>query len=130
LANETIKVWTTIDKNLRNELKAISKEMGFRSENDCLREAIRLGAKDLQAQLSISSTLPKRKDSILSAGGLMSEEYERMKPNELELKTGAKWRAKKIVRMPPLTFIDARFEKFNSHVASEGSSSGIAGLGF
>ena len=89
---KTVKVWTTIEKDLREELASLSREMGFKSETDCLREAIRLGAENLRAQRSISAGLSKRRDSILAASGLLAEEYERMKPRELELKTRARWK--------------------------------------
>ena len=52
----TVKIWTTVDKNLKEELKMITKELGFKSEADCLREAIRLGTLDLKAQRSMSAT--------------------------------------------------------------------------
>lgn len=88
----TVKVWTTIDKNLKDELRSLSKELGFKSETDCLREAIRLGAENLRAQRSVSLGLTKKKDSMLSVAGLLSTEYERMRPRELEVKTKAQWR--------------------------------------
>lgn len=86
-----MKIWTTIDKKLEGELKLLSKQLGFKSETDCLREAIRLGTQDLKAQRSVSVTFPKRKDSILNSGGILAEEYDRMKPGELESKTRAQW---------------------------------------
>lgn len=89
---KTVKVWTTIDKDLREDLASLSREMGFKSETDCLREAIRLGAENLRAQRSLSEGLSKRRDSILAVAGLLAEEYEQMKPRELELKTRARWK--------------------------------------
>jgi len=87
-----MKVWTTIDRDLKEDLASLSKDMGFKSETDCLREAIRLGAENLRAQRSLSAGLSKRRDSILTVAGLLAEEYERMKPRELELKTRARWK--------------------------------------
>ena len=89
---KTVKVWMTIERDLREELASLSKEMGFRSETDCLRETIRLGAENLRAQRSLSAGLTKKRDSILAVAGLLAEEYERMKPRELELKTRARWK--------------------------------------
>ena len=87
-----MKIWTTVDKDLKHELKALSKELGFKSESDCLREAIRLGTQNLMAQRSMSAGFSKSRDSILRVSNLLSEEYERMKPGELELKTRAQWK--------------------------------------
>jgi len=87
-----MKVWTTIDRDLKEELASLSKDMGFKGETDCLREAIRLGAENLRAQRSLSAGLSKSRDSILAVAGLLAEEYERMKPRELELKTRARWK--------------------------------------
>ncbi len=88
----TTKIWTTIDKDLKKKLKVLSKELGFKSESDCLREAIRLGTLDLMAQRSISAGFSKSRDSILRVSNLLYKEYERMKPSELELKTRAQWK--------------------------------------
>ena len=87
-----MKVWTTIDKSLKDELKDLSKETDFKSETDCLREAANLGTQNLRARRSMSPSLAKRRDSILSASSLLSREYERMKPRELELKMSAQWK--------------------------------------
>ena len=80
-------MWTTIDKSLKDELKVLPQQLGFKSETDCVREAIRLGTENLRAQRSLSFGFTKRRDSILSSAGLLSKEYERMKPRELEMKT-------------------------------------------
>ncbi len=88
----TVKVWTTIDKGLKDELKDLSKELDFKSETDCLGEAIRLGTQNLRAQRSMSHSIVKRGDSILMASSLLSKEYERMKPRELELKIRNQWK--------------------------------------
>ena len=87
----TVKIWTTVDKGLKEELKALSRDLGFRNETDCLREAIRLGTQNLMAQRSMSTNLRKRKDAMAQVSSLLSDEYERMKPKELELKMRAQW---------------------------------------
>lgn len=88
-----VKVFTTIDKGLRDKLRDLSKELGFKSEADCIREVIRLGTQDLTSQQKSSSLSKKReRDSILTTGGLLSEEYDCMKLNELELKMRSRWK--------------------------------------
>jgi hypothetical protein len=87
-----VKVWTTIDSGLKRELKALTTELGFKTETECLREALRQGIHALKAQRSVFGLLEKRKDSILHSAGLMEEEYGRLSKGELELKIKSQWR--------------------------------------
>lgn len=87
-----MKIWTTIDSGLKRDLKALTADLGFRSETECLREALRQGIQALKAQRSVLGMLDKRKDSILQSAGLLEEEYERLSRGELELKIRSQWR--------------------------------------
>ena len=87
-----MKIWTTIDSGLKRDLKALTTDLGFKSETECLREALRQGTQALKAQRSVFGMLDKRKDSILQSAGLLEEEYERLSRGELELKIKSQWR--------------------------------------
>ena len=87
-----MKIWTTIDSRLKRDLKALTTDLGFKSETECLREALRQGIQALKAQRSVFGMLDKRKDSILQSAGLLEEEYERLSRGELELKIKSQWR--------------------------------------
>jgi hypothetical protein len=87
-----VKIWTTIDSGLKRDLKALTADLGFKSETECLREALRQGIQALKAQRSVFGMLEKRKDSILQSAGLLEEEYERLSRGELELKIKSQWR--------------------------------------
>jgi hypothetical protein len=87
-----VKIWTTIDSGLKRDLKALTTDLGFKSETECLREALRQGIQALKAQRSVFGMLDKRKDSILQSAGLLEEEYERLSRGELELKIKSQWR--------------------------------------
>jgi hypothetical protein len=87
-----VKIWTTIDSGLKRDLKALTTDLGFKSETECLREALRQGIQALKAQRSVFGMLNKRKDSILQSAGLLEEEYERLSRGELELKIKSQWR--------------------------------------
>lgn len=87
-----MKIWTTIDSGLKRDLKALTTDLGFKSETECLREALRQGIQALKAQRSVFGMLDKRKDSILQSAGLLEEEYERLSRGELELKIKSQWR--------------------------------------
>ena len=87
-----MKIWTTIDSGLKRDLKALTTDLGFKSETECLREALRQGIQALKAQRSVFGMLDKRKDSILQSAGLLEEEYERLGRGELELKIKSQWR--------------------------------------
>jgi hypothetical protein len=88
----TVKIWTTIDAGLKRDLKALTTDLGFKTETECLREALRQGIQALKAQRSVFRLLEKRKDSILQNAGLLEEEYERLSEGELELKIRSQWR--------------------------------------
>jgi hypothetical protein len=87
-----VKVWTTIDSGLKKDLKALARDLGFRTETECLREALRQGIQALKAQRSVFRMLERRKDSILQNAGLLEEEYERLSKGELELNIKSQWR--------------------------------------
>jgi hypothetical protein len=87
-----VKIWTTIDAGLKRDLKALTTDLGFKTETECLREALRQGIQALKAQRSVFRLLEKRKDSILQNAGLLEEEYERLSEGELELKIRSQWR--------------------------------------
>ena len=87
-----MKIWTTIDSGLKRDLKALTTDLRFKSETECLREALRQGIQALKAQRSVFGMLDKRKDSILQSAGLLEEEYERLSRGELELKIKSQWR--------------------------------------
>jgi hypothetical protein len=87
-----VKIWATIDSGLKRDLKALTTDLGFKSETECLREALRQGIQALKAQRSVFGMLDKRKDSILQSAGLLEEEYERLSRGELELKIKSQWR--------------------------------------
>ena len=87
-----MKIWTTIDSGLKRDLKALTTDLGFKTETECLREALRQGVQALKAQRSVFRLLEKRKDSILQNAGLLEEEYERLSKGELELKIRSQWR--------------------------------------
>lgn len=87
-----MKIWATIDSGLKRDLKALTTDLGFKSETECLREALRQGIQALKAQRSVFGMLDKRKDSILQSAGLLEEEYERLSRGELELKIKSQWR--------------------------------------
>jgi len=87
-----VKVWTTIDSGMKRELRTLTTDLGFKSETECLREALRQGMHALKAQRSVFGMLEKRKDSILNSAGLLEEEYERLSNGELELKIKSQWR--------------------------------------
>ena len=88
----TVKIWTTIDRGLKRELKSLTRDLGFKTETECVREALRQGIQTLKAQRSVFGMLAKRKDSILQSAGLLEEEYERLGRGELELKIKSQWR--------------------------------------
>jgi hypothetical protein len=88
----TVKIWTTIDAGLKRDLRALTTDLGFKTETECLREALRQGIQALKAQRSVFRLLEKRKDSILQNAGLLEEEYERLSEGELELKIRSQWR--------------------------------------
>jgi len=87
-----VKIWATIDSCLKRDLKALTTDLGFKSETECLREALRQGVQALKAQRSVFGILEKRKDSILQSAGLLEEEYERLSRGELELRIRSQWR--------------------------------------
>lgn len=87
-----MKIWATVDSGLKRDLKALTTDLGFKSETECLREALRQGIQALKAQRSVFGMLGKRKDSILQSAGLLEEEYERLSRGELELKIKSEWR--------------------------------------
>jgi len=87
-----VKIWTTVDSGLKKDLKTLTKDLGFRTETECMREALRQGVQTLKAQKSIFGMLEKRKDSILQSAGLFEEEYERLGAGELELKIRSQWK--------------------------------------
>jgi len=88
----TVKVWTTIDGALKRELRSLTADLGFNSESECMREALRQGIQVLKAQRSVFAMLTKRKDSMLQTAGLLAEEYERLSKGELELKIRSQWK--------------------------------------
>jgi predicted peroxiredoxin len=87
-----VKIWTTVDSRLKKDLKTLTKVLGFKTETECMREALRQGVQALKAQRSVFGMLEKRKDSILQSAGLLEEEYERLGTGELELKIRSQWR--------------------------------------
>ena len=87
-----VKIWTTIDRNLKKELKSLTADLGFKSETECIREALRQGVQMLRAQRSVLGSLNKKRDSILRNAGLLSAEYARLRPGELELRIKSQWR--------------------------------------
>ena len=87
-----MKIWTTIDSGLKKDLKALTMDLGFKNETECLREALRQGIQALKAQRSVFGVLDKRKDSFLQSAGLLEEEYEQLSRGELELRTKSQWR--------------------------------------
>jgi len=87
-----VKIWTTIDYALKKDLKALTADLGYKTETECLREALRQGVQALKAQRSVFGMLAKRKDSILQSAGLLEEEYERLSKGELELRIKSQWR--------------------------------------
>jgi hypothetical protein len=87
----TVKIWTTIDRGLKRELKSLTTDLGFKSETECVREALRQGIQTLKAQRSVFGMLAKRKDSILQSAGLLEEEYAKLSRGELELKIRSQW---------------------------------------
>lgn len=88
----TVKVWTTIDRALKRDLRSLTTDLRFNSESECMREALRQGLQILKAQRSVFAMLTKKKDSILRIAGLLAEEYERLGKGELELKIGSHWK--------------------------------------
>ena len=87
-----MKIWTTIDYSLKKDLKALTADLGYKTETECVREALRQGVQALKAQRSVFGVLVKRKDSILQSAGLLEEEYERLSKGELELRIKSQWR--------------------------------------
>jgi len=87
-----VKIWTTIDYSLKKDLKALTADLGYKTETECVREALRQGVQALKAQRSVFGVLVKRKDSILQSAGLLEEEYERLSKGELELRIRSQWR--------------------------------------
>jgi hypothetical protein len=88
----TVKIWTTIDRDLKKELRSLTSDLGFKSETECVREALRQGVQILSAQRSVFGVLAKRKESILNTAGLLENEYERLRKGELELNIKSQWR--------------------------------------
>jgi hypothetical protein len=88
----TVKIWTTIDRDLKKELTSLTSDLGFKSETECVREALRQGVQILSAQRTVFGVLAKRKDSILDTAGLFEKEYERLRKGELELNIKSQWR--------------------------------------
>jgi len=88
----TVKVWTTIDRTLKRDLRSLTVDLGFNSESECMREALRQGIHVLKAQRSVFGMLAKKKDSILQTAGLLAEEYERLGKGELELRMRSQWK--------------------------------------
>jgi len=86
-----VKIWTTIDRGLKRELKSLTTDLGFKSEAECVREVLRQGIQTLKAQRSVFGMLAKRKDSILQSAGLLEEEYAKLSRGELELKIRSQW---------------------------------------
>ena len=82
----------TIDRSLKRELKSLTADLGFKSETECMREALRQGMQMLKAQRSVFAMLTKRKDSMLQTAGLLAEEYARLSQGELELKIRSQWK--------------------------------------
>jgi hypothetical protein len=82
----TVKIWTTIDRDLEKELRSLTADLGFKSETECVREALRQGVQILRAQKSVFRFLAKKRDSILQSAGLLEKEYEELRRGELELK--------------------------------------------
>jgi len=87
-----VKIWTTVDQRSKKALEALTTDLGFKSETECVREALRQGIQVLKAQRSVFSTLAKRKDSMLQSAGLLEEEYAQLRKGELELKIKSEWR--------------------------------------
>jgi acyl-CoA synthetase (NDP forming) len=87
-----VKIWTTIDSGLKKELKALTADLGYKNETECVREALRQGVQVLKAQRSVFGMLTKKKDSILQSAGLLEEEYARLSKGELELRIKSQWR--------------------------------------
>lgn len=91
----TVKVWTTISSPLRDEIRLLTRELGFGGETECLREAIRRGVDSLRTRV-IARRIQVRKTngSIRSVHNLLSEEYEEMisKKTKLEEVTRRAWK--------------------------------------
>lgn len=80
----TVKIWATVDNRVKKELRALTADLGFKSETECVREALRQGVRVLEAKRSVFGSLAKQKDSILQSAGLLEKEYERLRRGELE----------------------------------------------
>ncbi len=88
----TVKIWTTVDRSVKRELKTLTADLGFKTETECVREALRQGIQALKAQRSVFGTIAKRRDSILQTAGLLEEEYAQLNKGELELRIKSEWR--------------------------------------
>ena len=86
-----MKIWATVDSRLRKELRVLTADLGFKSETECVREALRQGVQVLEAQRSVFGSLAKQKDSMLQSAGLFEKEYERLSRGELEAKIRSQW---------------------------------------
>jgi len=70
----------------------LTKDLDFRNETECIREALRQGVQTLKVQRSVFDSLKKRKDSMLRSAGLLDKEYAQLGKGELELKIKSQWR--------------------------------------
>lgn len=87
----TVKIWATVDSRLKKDLRALTADLGFKSETECVREALRQGVQVLEAQRSIFGSLAKQKNSILQSAGLLEKEYEQLRSGELEARIRSQW---------------------------------------
>jgi len=86
-----VKIWATVGSRLRKELRVLTAELGFKSEMECVREALRQGVQVLEAERSVFGGLAKQRDSILQSAGLLEKEYELLSRGELEAKIRSQW---------------------------------------
>ncbi|MGQ4916033.1 MAG: ribbon-helix-helix domain-containing protein [Candidatus Asgardarchaeia archaeon] len=78
---KNVKVWTTINKKLFDEIKNLKDALGYNSETEVIRDAIRNGLIFLRVRVNLvlQSKFKKRKGAILSAHDLGADIYEELK---------------------------------------------------
>ncbi|MCD6514581.1 MAG: hypothetical protein J7L07_06625 [Candidatus Odinarchaeota archaeon] len=78
---KNVKIWTTVSQKVLDEIKEIKRLLGYNTETEVIRDAIRNGLLllKLRANLILQSKVKKRKGAILSVHDLAADIYDELK---------------------------------------------------
>ncbi|MEQ9715276.1 MAG: hypothetical protein ACTSSP_09745 [Candidatus Asgardarchaeia archaeon] len=78
---KNVKIWTTVSQKVLDEIKEIKRLLGYNTETEVIRDAIRNGLLllKLRANLILQSKVKKRKGAIFSIHDLAADIYDELK---------------------------------------------------